>query len=249
MRTRRKSLISVLTVALMAIFLMNGCDWEDGGSFNTSKGAGADVNISGMYTARSGELVAGMSIASLLITQIGNGLEVRDSNNSLYTGSVGSPGVMGRASLGGAYSAGEEMLQSQISFFGKNALTGTDMSFAGIIRAVALEDVRGSTVTATTTTDSVDATATNNLGVTSIDIVAPPVTISDATTITSEDSNGVTVENVNEATTTFIITDANTLFILEGHWVEGGAVAAVSGHARSSAGSFSTTATTTTPRR
>lgn len=247
MRGKRENLFLVSSLALMAMLLVTGCDWEDGGEFNTSKGAGVNINISGMYSARSGELVTGVSISTMLITQIGNAIEVRDSNNSLYTGSVATPGVMG---LGGSilgYPTGADMLQAQINFAGVNGLTKDDVQFVGIIRAVALEDVQGTTVTQTTTTDAVQTTATNNLGVTSIDIVAPPVTISDATTITAENSNGVVVENVNEATTTFVITEANTLFILEGHWVEGAVVGAVNGHARSSAGSFTTRATTTTP--
>lgn len=246
----RKKTNLFLGVSLCALMVLSGCDWEDGGAYNTSKGAGVDVNISGMYTAQSGELVAGQAISSFLISQIGNSIEVRDSNNSFFTGSVGAPGVMANVSgATGAYPPGATMLQAQISFTGKNALTKKTVNFAGIIRAVALEDVRGNTVTATTTStrDQVRSEATNTLGVTSIDIIAPPVTLTDSTTTTGEDSSGTSVNavTIQEQTTTFIVTDANTLFILEGHWVEGSAVSAVSGAARSSAGSFSTAATTT----
>ena len=238
----RKMTNLILGTSLVALMVMTGCDWEDGGSFNTSKGAGVNINMSGMYTGHSGALVAGQAISSLLITQIGNSVEVRDSNNSLYVGTVGSPGVQAANASGAAYPVGASMLQSQINFTGENALTEETVNFAGIIRAVALDDVRGSTVTTTTTRDQVLSEATNTLGTTSLDIVAPPVTINDLTTTTGENSSGVQVQTVDEQSTTFIITDANTLFILEGHWVEDSTVGAVTGSAKSSAGSFVTTA-------
>ena len=65
MRGKRENLFLVSSLALMAMLLVTGCDWEDGGEFNTSKGAGVNINISGMYSARSGELVGSQTVTDL----------------------------------------------------------------------------------------------------------------------------------------------------------------------------------------
>jgi len=152
----------VLGASLIAVFTACDDKWEDGGDFNTSQGAGINVNFSGVYQARAagGVLVPEGEdgedpITRLIITQIGNTIEVRDDFNKLYTGSMGSPGVMG-ASASGSYPAGATMLQAQINF-----TNNKNVDFVGIIRAVAVTDVTSlDTTTTQTGTQSTNITVT-----------------------------------------------------------------------------------------
>ena len=81
-----KKLISAAAVGAMALALISntGCEWSGGGnsnSFNTSQGAGININFSGVYDGRlsGGEAVSGTGIKRLTISQAGNRLQVRDS--------------------------------------------------------------------------------------------------------------------------------------------------------------------------
>lgn len=241
-----KFVAKVSLIGLCGAFaIFQGCDWDDtgSGSYNTSQGGGINVNFSGYYRPKSGSFLVTSNVTHFVMTQIGNSLEVYDNNNSYYTGSIGSPGMMSEPNVSTMdYPAGAEMLQAQVSFSGKNAATGQDVSFVGVIHVVAVDDVQGTTSTETTT--AVDSTSTNTLGVTSIDIVAPPVTISDTTTTESEDSNGV--ELTVETTTTYQITEQNTQYVLDGNWIEGGAVTGISAIAPGTASTFSSSSSETT---
>lgn len=136
---------AILGLVVAAGLVVTGCDWGSSDDFNTSRGAGSNVNFSGTYRGRDGgALLANeggeIAIASLLITQVGNSLEVRDNNNSYYTGRAGSPGVVSPGSTTN-YPAGATMLQSQISFEGRNDRTRRDAQFVGTVRAVAVQEV------------------------------------------------------------------------------------------------------------
>jgi hypothetical protein len=224
-----------------------GCEWEqteDG--FNTSQGAGSTVNFSGFYSPRSGAYLFGSNITHIIISQIGNTIEVRDSNNSYYSGSVGSPGIMSSVNPStGAYPAGAEVLQAQINFSGRNAASGGDVSFAGIIHAVAVDDVKGITTSSTTTANVTDSgtKSTNSTSTTTIGIVAPPATINNSTVITDNQTGtqGNTQNSTTGNTTTYSVTEANTQYVLEGNWVEGSGVFVVDAIAPAAVGSFSTT--------
>jgi hypothetical protein len=248
----RKTTNLILGTSLVALMVMTGCDWEDtsSDSFNTSRGAGITVNFSGYYRPKSGSFLVPNNITHFVMTQVGNSLEVYDNNNSYYTGSVGSPGVQAnRSTVAGVYGAGATMLQSQITFSGVNAATGLDVNFVGIIHVVAVSHVTGNSTTFTeaNTVDSVDATATNTLGTVNLDIIAPPVTITDQTQTTSEDSDSgqQTVSTVNNTTTTYEISEENSQFVIDGNWIEGGSVSGISAIAPSTASTFSSTTTTT----
>ncbi|OGV68380.1 MAG: hypothetical protein A2283_05220 [Lentisphaerae bacterium RIFOXYA12_FULL_48_11] len=211
---------------LAALFL--GCEWEstDDG-FNTSKGAGASVNFSGVYRAASGGVLAGSNITQIVVAQSGNAVEVWDNNNSYYTGSVGSPGIVGSAdAVSGAYSAGAVMVQSQMNFEGRNNNSGRYVLFSGIVHAVAVNDVQGTTSSTTVTV------GTNNT--TTININAPPVTIDNENTDANTSTSG--------SSTTYSLTEANTQYVLDGNWIEEkGSSYSVSAIAPAVSGTFTTT--------
>ena len=95
--------------------LLTGCEWgSDSDGFNTGRGAGAQINISGNYRGYQGDLVAGKPVTSFLLQQVGDSVTVTDSNGSVYEGRVGSPGVTAMPDLSGNYSAGSTLLQTQV---------------------------------------------------------------------------------------------------------------------------------------
>jgi hypothetical protein len=204
-----RSTLRIVSSAALAACLAGiaGCEWGGGDSFNTSSGAGATVNMSGVYTGRSGDLVAGRPISRLLLTQTGNALQVQDNNNVWYEGSVGSAGVVATPNeTTHAYPAGALLMEAQVNFSSDTA------SFVGVVRSIAVSDIQGVTSTH----------GTNVVGTTTITITAPPVTITTTTTTTDGDTY----------TTTYTVTESDTQLILEGNWTEGGGVYAVNGMAR-----------------
>jgi len=168
-----KKISAILLVGTLAGVgaMLIGCEWEatDNG-YNTSKGAGVNVNFSGVYTAKSGSSSVVSSVASITqftIAQTGNALEIWDTNDSYYTGSIGSPGVVSSPdSVTGLYSAGAILVQSQVSFSGKDEATGVSAGFVGIIHAVAVTDVTGSTVTTSTSSSTPSSSTQTNTTVT-----------------------------------------------------------------------------------
>lgn len=137
------------------ISLMAGCDWSSSGtSLNTSQGAGVNVNFSGVY---DGNLAGGKAvdkpsrgnILRMVISQSGNRVQVVDNQGSRYEGTVGSPGLISQPDSNGAYPVGAELVQAQISFSGKDEVAGRNIQFVGVIHAVAIEDVKGTTTTKT----------------------------------------------------------------------------------------------------
>lgn len=210
----KKVLGLIVTVSVIAALgFVAGCDWEDSDDFNTARGAGASVNLSGVYVGRSGGNLltregAEASVSRLVLTHIGNTVEIRDNNNSYYTGNIGAPGVVSAPSGDtGTYPAGAEMLQAQINFTGRNEDSGSDIEFVGIVRAVAVSEV------------------------TSVD-----------RTITIQDQ-----ELDQTSQYQFNLTEANTRYVIEGNWVEGGQVFALSAEGRAVGGTFTTAAPAATP--
>jgi len=195
-------------IGIGIISLVVSCDdkWEKGGDFNTSQGAGINVNFSGVYRARTSGaplVPAGdeAEITRLIITQIGNTIEVRDDYNKLYTGYIGSPGVMSPSSSG-SYPAGATMLQAQINF-----TNNKNVDFVGVIRAVAVDDV-----TSLTTVNSSGTTQSTNINVTVTETIG-----GETTEVNISNGSSNTISTVEEHT--YVITEANTQYVLEGNWI------------------------------
>lgn len=205
----------VAACAAVGLYLNLGCDWSSQGtSLNTSQGAGVNINFSGVYEgAIDGKAVAKTSkgtISRLVIQQTGNRLEVTDSQGSRYEGSVGSPGLVADPRTDGTYPPGAELVQSQISFSGRDGVAQRDIEFVGIIHAVAVKDVRG-----TTTTETTGGGTTNASSSTSSDVQEGKITTvvnnGETTTTIEELTVGVPgVPGFYQKTTTTITTDNKT---------------------------------------
>lgn len=234
----------------MALALVVSCDWSSGGSedgFNTSEGAGVNVNVSGVY---HGQLSGGRAVEQssgpgavimLTISQGGNRVDVTDNQGSTYQGTVGSPGAVAQPNNSGTYSAGQELVQYQINFSGQDNVAQRNIEFVGIIHLISVTDIQGHgresetelgvDDTTTTTYTEEDGIETNIVTVTVI--VAGPVTTT--TTVTQDADTGVELERIVEETFTdtttitgtreFEITEANSQLRLEGTWVEEGGFA------------------------
>lgn len=263
---KRIMLFAVATACSAGLLLFTGCEgWSSGGSadsFNTSEGAGISINFSGVF---NGNLAGGLAVSAtsggpitrLVVSQSGNAVEVEDNNGSKYKGSVGSPGAVADAQSG-VYPAGAELAQSQIAFSGHDNVAAKNVQFVGIIHAVAVADIKGSTtsdnststqnpVTTTTTTDG------TNLTVTTVDNTVPGTTVTIVKTENAQTgqviSQTTTTTHSGTATTTYSLTEANTQYRLEGTWVEEGGVSAnVDALSQGASGTIaSTTAAATTP--
>ena len=223
----RKFFSLSLAVALGVVFcLLQGCDWSGSGSggFNTSRAAGVNVNFSGYYRPKTGDYITGSNLTYFVLTQTGNALEVFDNNNSYYTGYVGAPGIQAEPDrTTGAYSAGANLLQAQISFAGVNKASGSQVEFVGIVRAFAMSQVSGQANVYRQTDESVSnqAFAVRN----------PPVQFGD--NLDQVNYNG------QYRIDTYVINEGNSWYLLEGSWVEGGVAMAAAARAPAANGSFS----------
>jgi len=138
------------------VFLL-GCEWTTNtDSFNTSQGAGANINFSGVYYGHLGggravSSTSGGSINRLVIMNSGNAIQVTDNQGSTYTGTIGSPGVIA-AQSSGTYPAGALLSQAQISFSGHDNVAAKNVRFVGIIHAVSVEDIQGESEYSTNST-------------------------------------------------------------------------------------------------
>lgn len=162
-----RRLLNVLLA--LGVTAIAGCDWSSQGtSLNTSQGAGVNINFSGVYNGTFGGGLAVRrtskgNITRLVINQAGNRVEVVDNQGSRYEGTVGSPGAIANADATGAFPAGAEIVQSQISFAGKDEVAQKDIEFVGIIHVVTVTDIKGTTDTKTDTdTDNTTTTDTEN---------------------------------------------------------------------------------------
>ena len=267
--------LMVAGLAAGSMFLA-ACEWSAGNDagFNTSEGAGINLNFSGYYQGLNGgkavKDTSNGNILTLTIQQGGDTVEVTDNQGSSYRGKVGSPGAVSSASSG-TYPAGAELAQAQINFSGHDNVSAKDITFAGIIHAVAVTDIKGTTETDTSTdTRTRTETVTTNvtIGSTGQEVVTTVTTTEyDAngnetykrisTTKTTPDGTVIS-HNVSEtgtrtdtstdtATTTYTITEANSQYRLQGTWVEqAGKVSEVDGISAGNSGTISTTTSTTT---
>ena len=247
-------------LAMVLVVGMTGCEWEYAGSgFDTSSGAGIDFNFTGLYrqkTARS--VVRGLPIAHLILTQTGNVIEVLDSRNIYLKGMVGAPGVVTDADAAGGYPPGADVAQASMTF------SGNGIQFVGVVRVISITDIAGVTVTDThteTEEDSETKTDTKDKTEPDTDVTTTEIPVIDL--VTGEEIGTVTQETGHEnentstkeetetdektdtvtttETTTYTINESSAMYVLEGNWVEGGNVYAVSAMARANAGGFTLT--------
>ncbi len=232
---RISSGLSMLTAAMV----LAGCDWSSGGGasgYNTSQGAGVNINFSGVYRGElsGGRAVSGENITTLTIAQTGNRLTAVDNNGSRYEGSVGSPGLVASAS-NGAFPAGAELVQGQVNFSGVNNATGRKIQFAGVVHVVAVTDVQGET-TENTSTSTIGTNTT-----TTTSISAGPVSVD------NEFKNNGETSTTTTTTTEFSINANNSNYRMEGTWVEeGGGTSSFKARSPGTSGLIQTTTTATT---
>lgn len=234
-------------IAGMIILLNAGCDWSSGGgtdSFNTSQGAGVNINFSGVYR---GELSGGKAvdktsagnIQTFTISQTGNRLTVVDNQGSSYSGSVGSPGLVA-APVAGSFPAGAELVQGQVNFSGHDNVSAREIEFVGIIHVVSVTDIQGKT---TSKTSSSGTTNFSNSGTSSSQGRTTTRTVNNGTTTTTETINefGAPGSAFYQVVTTTVVTDNATGAEISRNTTTTGN----SGTGSSSANSSITTETTT----
>ncbi|NCD34032.1 MAG: hypothetical protein EOL87_11550 [Spartobacteria bacterium] len=250
MKTMEKWFMGLAMAAMLAI--TSGCEWGSGGddSFNTSQGAGASINFSGVYHGnysggRAVESTSAGNITRLVISQSGNRLELTDNQGSKYSGTCGSPGVVSSAS-DGVYSTGAELVQGQVSWSGKDGVSAKDVTFEGVIHVVTVSDIRGHTVA---TTDHSEETIYISdepyKKVTTVVVDSDGVS---TTTIEIINTQGDVTERTVDTTTTdnltYTLTEANTQYRLEGTWIEdGGSSSGVDALSAGTSGLITVTAT------
>lgn len=272
--TRMKR-FAVCALALSIVVLgLVGCesDWTSGGEsgFNTSRGAGVNINFGGVYDgmfsgSKAVQSKSGSPVTRFVITHAGNSIRVIDNNGSQYEGNIGSPGAVAEPQ-GGVYPAGAELVQSQVTFSGIDYSSGKKVEFVGIFRAVAVEDIRGAS---SKTEDTYNRAITWTTNVT---ISTQTTNSTKVTTIIAYDSNGNEVYRSTETITTnpqgtvigydykvedkrnvtsveefkYYLTEANTQYRLEGTWMEeNGVISQVDAMSKGSATTITTTQTTT----
>ena len=267
---------SAASLLVLGLLLNTGCEWTGGGgtdSFNTSQGAGININFTGVYDGHLGGGLAvarssGGNITRLTILQTGNRLEVHDNHGSKYDGNVGAPGSVVDLSQATTVPAGAELVQSQITWSGHDEVADKQIEFVGVIHAVSVTDINGTTHNTTrtvtesdvktTTTTEIDnnnhtKTTTTTLTIgspgdpfysveTTVDVVRLDTNELISHTVTKTGSNTTT----DTSTTQFTLTEANSQYRLEGTWIENGGVTA-DVDALSPGGSATLTTTTTTP--
>ena len=220
----KKSVISCGIVALAGLVMFSGgCNWSSGGgasAFNTSGGAGINVNFSGVYNGnypdgKAVESSSGAAIVRMVLTQTGNSIEIVDNNGNQYKGSAGSPGLAFTPTAANpTIPAGAEVMQAQINFSGKDGSSGHQVQFVGIVHVVTIQDVTatssssgsGSTnATSTVTTQPTTTTETINDGTntttTTTQTIADPnnpnFSIQTVTVVVVNDQNGQTISKTS----------------------------------------------------
>jgi hypothetical protein len=250
----KRAITAFAVVSLaVALSLTTGCEWTGGGgtdSFNTSQGAGVSINFSGVYDGTFGgravKSTSAGNINRLTITQSGDTLEVRDNQGSRYYGKVGSPGSVVDLADGLVIPAGANIVQSQVSWSGKDEVAAKDVEFVGVIHAVSVTDIQGDTrdTTAEQTKENSDSQQTTTTSVVNTNGTTTTVltigTPEDAfyqqiTTVTDNQTgkeisrtvvknSGSTSTDTQTSTAEYTLTEANTQYRLEGTWVEKGGV-------------------------
>lgn len=271
---RMKNVLSASAVAALALALMTntGCEWTGGGgtdSFNTSKGAGININFTGVYDGNlGGGLAVGKtsagSVRRLNILQTGSRLEITDNQGSKYFGDVGSPGTVVDLETTTVVPAGAELVQSQITWSGKDNVANKQVEFVGVIHAVSVTDIKGNAENTTDTSTDTDidnrvttTTVVHNTNDTTTTTITTPLT---EEVIVEDDRTGRTISRTvtrirsdvaNDVVTTtrqFLLTEANSQFRLEGTWIEtAGVTANVDALSPGGRSSLTSSTTTTTP--
>lgn len=254
---KMKCMMLAASLVGVGLVLGAGCDWSSGGdSLNTSQGAGVNINFSGVYngniSGRAVDRTSAGTISHLTIRQSGNRVEVTDSQGSRYSGSVGAPGVVSQPTGDGGYPPGAELVQSQISWAGKDGVAQREVEFVGIIHAVTVDDIKGSqevktstandsssssssaggTKTTTETTsdgDTTTETTTTTINAPPVQKVTVTVTVRNKqtgevleqnTTTRTEASQTQSSEVITQTVNTYVMTEANIQYRLEGTWIE-----------------------------
>ncbi len=224
MKRKRKWLseisISLLLIALIAVV---GCDWTTGGSGFSS--ARIDVNFSGTYNGnlaggRAVENTSGGPIVRLVLSQQGNAIEVLDNNGSIYRGRIGSVSVVTVPSdderrgadgeiTGGGFEAGTQLAQAQVHWSGQDNIAAREIEFTGNISVVAVTDIRGQidsqSVTSETVTERVETQVSEDGETTTTTITTTsqrpgsPVASEEVTTIVTDNQTG---DELSRTTTT-----------------------------------------------
>ena len=216
--------LSALAFVTALSMIHLGCEWSGGGgsgSFNTSQGAGINVNFSGVY---DGNLSGGKAVSStskgnilrLTISQTGNRITVVDNQGSKYEGSTGAPGLVASPNADGSFPVGATVVESQIGFAGKDEVAQRDVEFVGIIHIVTVDDVKGSSTTTTSGSGSTNSSSSGQTSTTTdqnikegtvSQVVDNGDTVTETTTVTVgvPGEEGVFIEKV-----TIVVRDKQT---------------------------------------
>jgi hypothetical protein len=231
---------TILVLGLMSLFMV-GCDWTTGGD---GYGSRVDINFSGTYNGQqSGRAVSnidGRPISRLVITQVGDTVDVFDNNGGRYRGRISQANTVTQAA-GDSFAAGTQLAQAQVSWSGVNPATGREARFVGNISAVAVRDIRSNSSGTTSNTSDIrtstqSSTSADGSTITQVqtEIGFDPLTglenfrretvrVIDAQT-GSEISRTTSTEGGSTQNTAqeFAISAQNTQYLLEGNWIESG---------------------------
>ena len=270
----KKLCVAALSCILaVSVVFVTGCEWSSGGgdggggSYNTSQGAGINVNFSGVYHGNysGGKAVENTSngnITRLVIQQVGNSITITDNQGSQYSGYVGAPGTANVPGSGGTIGAGAEVMQAQINFSGHDNVAAQHVEFSGIIHVVTVADVTssessGSSSSGTTLTSTETYPDGTNRVVVETWTEGTPTShyyrVETVTTKYGGDTENVIDRKVETTTkqstsSSYTLTEANSQYRLEGTWIEtdGGVVSGVDALSAGTSGVITTTNSTTT---
>jgi hypothetical protein len=235
----RLKILTLSAILLTGAVVFWGCEWSGGNSdFNTSKGAGANVNISGVYrgTLAGGKAVSSTSngnITSFTLTQAGNRVDVTDNQGSRYSGSVGTPILSSLPSGTSVVPPGWLAAQFQVGWSGQDGVAAVPIQFSGVIDVVTIENVQGTSSSASSSS-SADIEFEGGQGTNNSQTIIIEEPAGDGTTnriiIVNNDPNAVqittnasqNIENSTESSTSFSLSEANSQLRLRGTWVEEG---------------------------
>jgi hypothetical protein len=229
--------ILVLTVVLVAgAAVFWGCEWSGGNSdYNTSRGAGADINISGVYSGllAGGKAVSSTSngnITSFTLTQTGNRIDVIDNQGSRYSGTIGAPAISSVAAGTAVLPPGWQAVQYQVSWTGKDGVAAVDVQFTGVIDLVTIDRVEATDSSSSSSSSSqVSYEYDDEDGDGQTIVIEEPagdgttniiIIVSGASNVQSsaEFSN----ESSTESTKSYSFSEANSQLRLRGSWIEQG---------------------------
>lgn len=219
----------VVVSSMVGVLFFIACDWSSGSqaNFNTSNQSGL-TNISGFYEGnisggRAVSKIGPGNILSFTVQQSGNRLDVTDNQGSNYSGSVGAPQTL--VAPNGAVPEGSVLSTYQVSFQGKDNVSGKDIEFSGVVGLITTRIIQGtvsggqsSTTTSSSSSSSSSTTTTTTTGGSGSSSIDDSV---------AGQNNG----------TTYVTAEQNTQLRLQGTWIEiGGNVGSVDAIAAGVAG-------------